>query len=383
MTGNPVSSTSVPRPDQALSRLAGKRAVVALAILIGVLAFFLTQTRLPAMLGKLPTLDQGASGRNRSAFSQFLDPAAFPDPLQWIAYGINLWDANAVGMLFAILLGGAAMVAISPQGRVRRLLARQGRLGAGVGGGMGLPLFMCSACSAPVSLGFYRGGAALEATLAMMLGSALLNPVGVLAIFTLMPASSGWARVTFALLMIFAVVPFVARAHRGRATVAPSTPAAEDVLQAASPSPDLSGPDTWANAFKEAFRGWWRYTSDLALRLVPAMLVAGFVVGAVFAIAPPQGLSDIVGSGVVATVVAAGVGTFVQVPTLFEIPLVLGVLALGLGVGPATALLLTVPSTGLVTLGITRQDLGWRTPSLMLLATFAGGVVAGLAVGAL
>ncbi len=55
----------------------------------------------------------------------------------------------------------------------------------------------------------------------------------------------------------------------------------------------------------------------------------------------------------------------------------------GLGVGPATALLLTVPSTGLVTLGITRQDLGWRTPSLMLLATFAGGVVAGLAVGAL
>lgn len=142
MTGNPVSITSVPRTDEALARLAGKRAVVAVAILIGVLAFFLTQTRLPAMLGKLPTLDQGASGRNRSAFSQFLDPTAFPEPLQWIAYGVNLWDANAVGMFFAILLGGAAMVALSPQGRVRRLLARQGRLGAGVGGGMGLPLFM-------------------------------------------------------------------------------------------------------------------------------------------------------------------------------------------------------------------------------------------------
>lgn len=242
---------------------------------------------------------------------------------------------------------------------------------------------MCSACSAPVSLGFYRGGAALEATLAMMLGSALLNPVGLIAIFALMPASSGWARVAFALLMIFAVVPLVARAHRGRATVAPPDSSAEDVLQAAAPSPDLSGPDTWANAAKEALRGWWQNTRDLALRLVPAMLVAGFVVGAVFVIAPPQGLSDIVGSGVVATVIAAGVGTFLQVPTLFEIPLVLGVLALGLGVGPAIAPLLTVPSTGLVTLGITRQDLGWRTPSLMLVTTFVGGVVAGLAVGAL
>ncbi|MBA3421988.1 MAG: permease [Thermoleophilaceae bacterium] len=378
-----MSITSAPRTDEALARLAGKRAVVAVAILIGVLGFFLTQTRLTAMLGKLPTLDQGASGRNRSAFSHFFDPATFPDPLQWIAYGINLWDANAVGMFFAILLGGAAMVAISPQGRVRRLLARQGRLGAGVGGGMGLPLFMCSACSAPVSLGFYRGGAALEATLAMMLGSALLNPVGLLAIFLLMPTSSGSARVAFALLMIFAAVPLVARAHRRRATVAPSAPCAEDVLHAAAPARDLSGPDTWANAVREALRGWWRHTSELAVRLVPAMLVAGFAVGGVFTIASPQGLSDIVGSGVVATVLAAGVGTLVQVPTLFEIPLVLGVLALGLGIGPATALLLTVPSTGLVTLGIVRQDLGWRTPGLMLLTTFAGGVVAGLAVGAL
>ena len=98
---------------------------------------------------------------------------------------------------------------------------------------------------------------------------------------------------------------------------------------------------------------------------------------------PPQGLSDAVSSGVLATVAAAALGTLVQLPTLFEIPLVLGVLALGLDLGPVTALLLTAPSAGVVTLGITRRELGWRSPGLLLLGTFCGGVIGGLVVSAL
>ena len=84
-----------------------------------------------------------------------------------------------------------------------------------------------------------------------------------------------------------------------------------------------------------------------------------------------------------ATVAAAALGTLIQLPTLFEIPLALGALALGVGLDPATALLLTAPSAGVVTFGITRRDLGWRPPGLLLVGTFIGGVTAGLLVGAL
>lgn len=368
------------------SRAVDRRALLGGVIFAGVLVLFLTQTRLPSVIEKLPTLDRGASGAGRSAFGQVLDPLAFPDGLRWLAYGVNLWDANAVGMFFAILLGGAAMVAVAPAARMSLLLRRRGALGAGLGGGMGLPLFMCSACSAPVSLGFHRAGAALETTLGIILGSALFNPVGIAAIVALMPGEMAVARVAFGVLMLFALVPFIGRLHdRAASPRAADAGAARLALDDALPTgpawshiPSETG---WGPALKDALVAWWRATTDHAVRLVPPMALAGFAVGAVFAIVPPQELSDTVGSGALAVVVAAAVGTLLQLPTLFEIPLVLGLLALGLDPAAATALLLTAPSAGVVTFVLTRKELGPRVPALLLAGTFAGGVAGGLLVG--
>ncbi|HEV2818934.1 MAG TPA: permease [Solirubrobacteraceae bacterium] len=375
-----------PLPRGPARRIANKRAFVGGGIFLGVLAVFLSQTRLPAVLEKAPTLDREASGGGRSTFSQVLDPASYPEGLSWVAYGVNLWDANAVGMFFAIVLGGAAVTALSPAVRLKALVGRRGPLAAGVGGGMGVPLFMCSACSAPVSLGFYRAGARLEATLGMILGSALFNPVGILAIFLLMPINMGVARVGCGLLMIFAVVPAIARL-RDRRGGSCSPEDAEAALSGAARSIEHSletpARESWGAAVKDGVVEWWRATLDHMVRLVPVMALATFAVGAVFVFAPPQELSDAVGSVVVATVAAAALGTLIQLPTLFEIPLVLGVLALGVDVGPATALLLTAPSAGVVTLAVTRKELGWGPPGLLLVATFVVGALGGIVVGAL
>lgn len=372
-------------PSAPRQRLLTRRTVVGIAIFLVLLAFFLTQTRLEATLGKLKVADRATTAGNRTAFSQLVDPLDYPPALRWIAYGVNLWDANAIGMFFAILLGGAAMGAFAPVAGLRGLLRRRGAGGAGVGGVMGLPLFMCSACSAPVSMGFYRNGAALETSLGMILGSALFNPVGIVAIFLLLSAPMALARVAFGLLAIFVMAPLVARWHQ-------RTPAVVGLGVCAVPVAAGGGPagtegqvetDSWAAALRGGVADWATNTLDIAWRLVPPMLLGTFMVGVVFTIIPPQQLSDRVGSGLLAIVVTAAVGTLLQLPTLFEIPLVLGVLALGLGEGPATALLVTAPSAGLVTLGITRTDLGWRTPGLLLVGTFIGGVVAGAVVGGL
>lgn len=377
MSTSAVSGATPARPVD-------RRAVVGGGIFLAILVVFLTQTRLPAVVEKLPTLDRGASAAGRSAFSQVLDPLAFPEGLRWVAYGVNLWDANAVGMFFAILLGGAAMTAVAPAARMTALLRRRGALGAGLGGGMGLPLFMCSACSAPVSLGFHRAGAGLETTLGIILGSALFNPVGLAAIFALMPVEAGAARVVFGLLMLFALVPLIARLHRPGASEGPAAQrAVDDALRAVPAWSAVSGGESWGAAARDSLRGWWRATTDHAVRLVPPMALAGFAVGVVFAIVPPQELSDTVGGGLPAIAAAAAVGTLLQLPTLFEIPLVLGLLALGLDPAAGTALLLTAPSAGVVTFVLTRKALGWRPPALLLLGTFLGGVLGGVAVGAL
>lgn len=369
-----MTAQSAPAIEPTDRRLT-KRTIVGISIFLGVLVFFLTQTRLPAVLAKLPNLGAGVTARDRSAFSLFMDPESLPDGFGWVAFGLNLWDANAIGMFFAILLGGAASAALAPELRMRSLLKRKGRMGAAIGGGLGLPLFMCSACSAPVSVGFYRGGASLETSLGMIMGSALFNPVGIFAIFLLMPAEMAVARVLYGLVLIFLVIPMLAQ---GRRAAELSETAESMPLQLPTPP---TGLDTWGGAIRDSLKTWWWHTAEVALRLVPAMFAAGFIVGVVLLFAQPQRISDNVSSQIIATVIAALVGTLIQLPTLFEIPLVLGTLALGLGAGPAAALLLTAPSMGLVSLMVLKRDLGWRIPLSLMSASLALGILGGMIVG--
>jgi uncharacterized membrane protein YraQ (UPF0718 family) len=302
-----------------------------------------------------------------------LDPAAYDEPVRWLAYGANLWDANALGMFFAMLLGGAAVGALAPAVRRQGLLRRRGAAGAGVGGVMGMPLFLCSACSSPVSIGFYRGGATAETSLGIILGSALFNPVGILAIALLLPGDMLAARIAFGLMAILALAPLAARWARPR-LVLPAIGAPDSCAVA---------PPAWPAALRQGLSSWLANSAEVALRLAPAMLLATLAVGAVLTFLTPQQLSDSFGSGLVAILVTSAIGTLLQLPTLFEIPLVIGVLALGVGVGPAAALLVTAPSAGLVTLAITRLDLSWRPAAVLMAGTFAGGVGAGLLVAAL
>lgn len=352
-----------------------KRTAVGLLIFLSILIFFLTQTRVPAVLQKLPNLGEGASARDRATFSFFIDPASFPRPFRWVAFGLNLWDANAIGMFFAVLLGGAASAALVPEVRLSKLLAKKGAFGAGVGGSLGLPLFMCSACSTPVSVGFYRSGASLETSLGMVLGSALFNPVGIFAIFLLLPLEMALARVAFGVLAIFFLIPLIAQGRRSHELAR-----AADRLPGQTVEARFDPRDTWPAAIKDALRAWWVHTVAVSLRLVPAMFLAGFVVGVVLLFAQPQQLATAGVAGIAVILIAAAVGTLLQLPTLFEIPLVIGALALGLAPGAATALLLTAPSAGVVTLVLLRRELGWQVPLKLLAGTFVLGALAGLIV---
>lgn len=378
----PAAGQATP-PHRPRPPLVTKRTLVGIAIFLAVLAIFLTQTRLRATLLKLDTADRAQTARGRLGFGQVLDPESFPPAWRWVAYGANLWDGNAIGMFFAMLLAGAAAGLASPAARLRRLLERRGALGAGVGGVMGMPLLMCSACSAPVSLGFYRTGATVETSLGVILGSALFNPIAVVAMFAVLPVQMGLARMVFALVALFGLVPLIARFDRRHRDLLDVVACDLSAVRVETGMVSPARGESWASAVTHGLRDWMRNSVDVAWRLGPAMLAATMVVGVLFTMAPPQTLSDRIGSGLLAVMLVAAVGTLLQTPALFEIPLVLGLLYLGLDPAAATALLVTAPSAGIITLGVTRSELGWRTPLLLMAGTFVGGVVAGLVVGAL
>ncbi len=175
--------------------------------------------------------------------------------------------------------------------------------------------------------------------------------------FAVLPAPMGLTRVAFGLIALFALVPLIARLDRRRRDLLDVVACDLSVVQTLDTgmvSPETG--ESWPSAITQGIRDWFRNSVDVAWRLGPAMLAATFAVGVLFTLAPPQTFSDRIGSGLFAIVVAAAVGTLLQTPALFEIPLVLGLLYLGLEPGPATALLVTAPSAGVITLGVTRSD---------------------------
>lgn len=357
-----------------------RRAVVTVLIFVAVLVVFLTQTRVPATLLKLETADRAFSARGRVAFAQVIDPETLPGSLRWVAYGANLWDGNAIGMFFAVLLAGAAAGVFAPTARLRGLLGRRGVRGAGVGGLLGVPLMMCSACSAPVSVGFRRSGASVETSLGVIVGSALFNPIGLAAMFAVLPLPMSLARVAFGLIALFLLAPLAARWGRPAAEV---TPAQCDLPALGVEPVEEPRGERWPVAVLGAGRDWLRNSVEVAWRLGPPMLAATLVVGVVFTLYPPQTLGDRLGVGLLAIVAAAAVGTLLQTPALFEIPLALGLLYLGLGIGPAAALLITAPAPGLITLALTRRELGSSASLVLMAGTLAAGIAGGVAVGAL
>ncbi|MNE93267.1 putative permease [compost metagenome] len=76
------------------------------------------------------------------------------------------------------------------------------------------------------------------------------------------------------------------------------------------------------------------------------------------------------------------VGTLFVIPTAAEIPIVQTMMALGMGTGPAVALLMTLPSISLPSLLMLRKDFDTRVLVTVALLTMLVGVMCGL-IGAL
>jgi uncharacterized protein len=110
------------------------------------------------------------------------------------------------------------------------------------------------------------------------------------------------------------------------------------------------------------------------------MTGAMFLAAMIRLLLPPGVVEAYLGSGVFAIVIIAAFGTLIAIPTLFEIPLVLGFLFIGMGMGPAAALLVTAPSVSIVTYFMLKKETGHAAPLLLMGATFVLGIATGLTV---
>jgi hypothetical protein len=274
-----------------------------------------------------------------------------------MAYGKAIWKALVLGLLL-----GSGVQALLPASWVSRVLGNT-RFGSAVAGGiLALPGMMCTCCAAPMVVGLRRQQASAGAAIAFWLGNSVLNP----ATLVFMGFVLGWR---WTALRLFLGVPMVF----GLGYLANRLTSPREAVRAETAVAELVG------APQEApLRRWLLLLGRMTLQLVPEYIVLVLLLGAARAWLFPAIGPDI-GNHVQWIVAFAVAGALFVIPTAGEAPIIQAMLSLGIGAGPAAALLMTLPPISLPSMAMVIRAFPPR-----ILAMVTGGVILfGLAAAAL
>jgi uncharacterized protein len=291
------------------------------------------------------------------------DAASAPAP-SWsaalgyaLAYGKAIWQAMVLGLLL-----GSGVQALLPVNWVQRALGGRGFGSVLAGGLLALPGMMCTCCAAPVVVGLRKHQAAPGAAMAFWLGNTVLNPATL--VFTGFVLGWHWTllRVLLGVPMVFGLGYLASRM-----TASP----------VATPTPPMPM-EPESRSVADVMKRWASIFLRMTLRLIPEYVVIVLLLGAVRAWMFPH-IGPAIGNEWFWIAALALAGMLFVIPTAGEVPIVQAMLALGIGAGPAAALLMTLPPVSLPSLVM----LGRSFPLRVLVAVAVAVVGFGLVGGAL
>lgn len=283
-------------------------------------------------------------------------PASFDAALGYaMAYGKAIWQAMVLGLLL-----GSGVQALLPAQWIIKVFGKTGFGSVAAGGLLSIPGMMCTCCAAPVVAGLRAKSAAPGAAVAFWLGNTVLNP----ATLVFMGFVLGWnwsaLRLALGLLMVFGLGYFLNRNLTEQ--------------QAQIAQDDLKNISTeTANAFGR----WMKILGQMALRLIPEYIVLVLLLGAVRVYLFPH-VGPEISNHIGWILLFAVAGTLFVIPTAGEVPIIQAMLALGIGVGPAGALLMTLPPISIPSVAMLFRSF---KPNLLLIVSatvLAFGVLGGL-----
>jgi uncharacterized protein len=274
-------------------------------------------------------------------------------------YGKAIWQAMVLGLLL-----GSAVQALLPVQWVARLMGRHGFGSVAAGGLLAVPGMMCTCCAAPVVAGLRARNASAGGAIAFWLGNSVLNP----ATLVFMGFVLGWQwsalRLVLGVLMVFGLGWLA-----NRLVTQDEARAASDRLTELTHQQASGG---------NMFVRWLQLFLRMAVRLIPEYIVLVLLLGATRAWLFPHIGPDVTSSlgWIVAFAVA---GMLFVIPTAGEVPIIQAMLALGMGVGPAGALLMTLPPVSVPSFAMLAGSFRARVLAIVAAVVVLFGVVGGLA----
>ena len=263
-----------------------------------------------------------------------------------INYLATVWPA----LVFGVLIAGLVRAFVSASD-VTALLGSGGLRQQLVGGLVGMPLMLCSCCVAPIFSSVHARGARLGGALAVMLSSPSLNLAALVLTFLLFPQDMALARVALAVFAVFILPMIIERLARGEAC-AITVPGSNRPSEESVPRNPIQVIGQWAAS-----------SGSVAVRTLPMIVLgvfaSGLLVGSVQQSSAPGG------PAILTIALVALFATLIALPTFFEIPLGMLLLANGFPSGAVVAMLFAGPAI--------------NTPSLLTLARVSSRKVALLA----
>ncbi|HPM43409.1 MAG TPA: permease [Candidatus Omnitrophota bacterium] len=135
-------------------------------------------------------------------------------------------------------------------------------------------------------------------------------------------------------------------------------------------------------AFRDEVRDWLKATWDFGLMIIPLLFGGVFVTGFVGGLLPEKAVAAFVGgNSLLSNFVASFVGMIWYFATLTEIPIVEMLMRLGMGNGPALALLLAGPALSLPSILVINKIIGARKTAVFCLLTVIFSTIVGYIFG--
>lgn len=111
----------------------------------------------------------------------------------------------------------------------------------------------------------------------------------------------------------------------------------------------------------DEFKLWMKETWRFFVMIVPWLLIGVFLAGVLKALVPESWITAIVGDNtILGNLVASLFGTLMYFATLTEVPIIRAFMDMGMGKGPALALLLAGPALSLPSMLALGKIMGWK-----------------------
>ncbi len=360
-----IPSTTDAPPRAAASKFLGILSILALTLVV------LGSLFLYKWGGAFRTVAGVHSSGAYAARSEWIATAGLPLALASGARTVNYLAVVWPALLFGVLIAGLVRAFVSPR-HVAMLLGSGTVRPQLLGGVAGMPLMLCSCCVTPIFTSMYAGGARLGSSLAIMLSSPSLNLAALALTFLLFPREMALARAAMATFAVF-VLPVGIERLAGRQVYAAPLDAGACPSERSAPRHPLG-----------VLRDWAASSGYVALRTIPLIVLGVYASGLLVGwFERPASLGVPTGEASAGLVIArvalvALVATLIALPTFFEIPLGLLLLASGFPPGAAAALLFAGPAMNLPSLLTLARVSSKRVALLAFLGVWATATAGGL-----